>query len=347
MYLDSSATTPLDEKVKNTMIESMDIWGNENSQHFQGKKSKKIFDQEIAKIAKILKVNSAQLAITYSGTDSNRRVLWEGIKMFGRENIYASAVEHSSIYDEISQENLFDPFDVNSLNGNPKMIALTGANSETGAIYDLGKWRKKFPEALILQDVCQSFAKGILPDFDNADFISFSPQKIYGPKMIGLLYIKNPLSFPALAKDTHTKNIFLLAGMSKTFEIFSQENSKNMVKIKKWQEQIENHILSNTKNVIINDKEKERLIGLISISWKNLRGAELMMKLSEEEGIAVSTGSACNSDIFAPTKVIQFVQSDTDFQYPIRIGLHKYLNDEDVTDFCEILTHYVSEMQNK
>ncbi len=345
MYFDSAATTPLDPQVKDAMIADLEIFGNENSKHVYGFEAKKKIDQYLQTIAEILGVAPACLAITYSGTDSNRRTIWEAQKRFGLENCFASAVEHSSIADEIPEKQYFDPRNPESIPKNAQFIALMHANSETGAIYEASEIRKSFPNALILRDYAQSFAKGLKPDFKNSDIGTFAPQKIYGPKMIGLTYLKNPEHFPTIAKDRHTKNVFLVAGMAKAFELWASEKEQNTAQYTRHQDQIEQFIAQNIPDFRIHEKDRPRIPGLISVAFKGLRGSELMIQLSEKEGIAVSTGSACSSDIFAPTRVLQFIEKDPDYQYPIRIGLQKFLSDQDVADFCEILAHYTKELR--
>ncbi len=350
MYFDSAATTPLDSRVKDAMISVMDIYGNENSKHCYGFESLKKIDSAITRIASILGVSNDQLFLTYSGTDSNRKAIKAATKRFGIENCYCSAVEHSSVIDEIPSQNWFDPRgkDIEKLaKKNPKFLALMAANSETGAIYDGKLFREKFPKTIILRDFSQSFAKGILPDFEHCDFGTFAPQKIYGPKMVGILYIKNPEMFSEISKDSHTKNVFLAEGSAKAFECFNDEREDTIQKLKKWQKQIEDYITKNIPDTKIHEKEYDRIPGLINVAIKNVRGSELMTILSSEEGIAISTGSACNSDILSPTQVIKHIEKDKQWQFPIRIGLHKFLTDENINDFCEILQHYVEEIRKR
>lgn len=350
MYFDSAATTPLDPRVKEAMIASMDIFGNENSKHCYGFESRKKIDQALGRIARILGVSSDQIFLTYSGTDSNRKVIKAAARRFGIENCYCSAVEHSSIIDEIVERNWFDPrgMDWDKLSEKkPKFLALMQANSETGAIYEGRELREKFPKALILRDFSQSFAKGVLPDFENCDFGTFAPQKVYGPKMVGILYIKNPEMFSEISKDSHTKNVFLAEGVAKAFELHAEEREGNVKTFQLWQEKIETYIEANIKDIKIHEKAFERIPGLINVAIKGVRGGELMTILSAEEGIATSTGSACNSDILSPTQVIKHIEREPIWQFPVRIGLHKFLTDQDIGDFCEIFVHYVAEMRKR
>ena len=109
MYFDASATTPLDPQVKAAMLAEMDVFGNENSKHCYGFEARKRMDQHLATIAKVLGVLPDQLTVTYSGTDSNRKAMTACVKRFGKEHMYASAVEHSSVADEFETFRSFDP----------------------------------------------------------------------------------------------------------------------------------------------------------------------------------------------------------------------------------------------
>ncbi len=344
-YFDSAASTPLDPKVKEEILKHLDIFANNNSKHIQGFKSQKIIDQSLKIMAKVLGCNSSQLSICYSGTDANRRIIWEMRKKFKHENLFGSAVEHSSVGDEILEKNIFDPITFKNLPENPDFLALMGANSETGRIYDGKSLREKFPESFILRDYSQSFAKGILPDLENCDAGVFTPQKLYGPKNIGILYLKKPELFPEISKDTHTKNPWIIAAAAKSFEIWAEEKEKNIQKLSTWDEQIRNYIQENIPHIKFHDTEGEQTKGVINVAFKGIRGSELMAILSSQEEICISTGSACTTDLMAPTTVIKYIEKNPDWQYPIRISLHKFLKDQDVQEFCEILEHYVGLMR--
>jgi cysteine desulfurase len=349
MYFDAAATTPLDPAVKQAMTQWIegDNFGNENSKHCYGFAAREAMDDYLAQIAGILGVSADQIYVTYSGTDANRRTITAAEKRIARDKMYCSAVEHSSVIDEFSSQKYFDPSNPDSLPEDVQFISLMGANSETGRMYDVQIFRKKFPKTLIHCDASQSFAKGTVPDFESCDFVSFAPQKFYGPKMVGLLYLKNPEVFPEIAKDSHTKSVIQVAGMAKAFELWNQEKTETIKKLGSYQTYIENFIIQKIPDYKIHDQEHTRISGLINVAFKGVRGSELMTILSTEEKIAISTGSACNSDLLSPTQVIRFIEKNPDWQFPIRIGLHKFLTETDVKNFCEILEHYIGELRTR
>ncbi len=344
-YFDAAATTPLDLEVREEMMANFHNFGNENVGHFCGQKARKKMDFYLAQIADILKVSPKNLFIMYSATDCNRRTVQSAQKQFGVENCFCSTIEHSSVVNEITSNLHFQPRPVNGefvypdgkVLINPKFLALMAASAETGSIFDGSVLRKKFPKALILRDFAQSYAKYEIPDFKNCDAGTFAPQKIYGPKMIGLLYLKNPEKFPEIANDRSTKNLFLVAGMAKAFELFEKNRDHDFSQIKKWTTQIEDCIRQ-IPNAKILDEENPRITGLISASFADKPGYELREILSNLN-FAVSTrppGISKNK----PTPMIESCTNNPKLQMPIRIGLHKFLDNEAVEDFCQILRNH-------
>jgi len=342
-YFDAAATTPLDQSVQEEMVANFHNFGNENVAHFCGQMARKKMDKYMEQIAACLKVPAKNLFIMYSATDCNRRTIQSAQKQFGVENCFCSTVEHSSVTNEISSDHRFLPRPVNgefvypdgTLLKSPKFLALMAASSETGSIFDGTALREKFPAALILRDYAQSYAKFEIPDFANCDAGTFAPQKIYGPKMIGLLYLKNPEKFPEIANDRSTKNLFLVAGMAKAFELFEKNRDADFAQTKKWTAQIEDCIRQ-IPNAKILDEENPRNTGLILASFANKPGYEIR-KLLSDQGFAVSTRSPGNSFKRA-TPMVQLCTDNPKLQMPIRIGLHKFLDNEAVAEFCQALT---------
>lgn len=345
-YFDSAASTPLHPEVKQVMIDHLDLEGNNNSHHAAGFKAQKLIDDSLKTIAKVLGCNWEQLSVTYSGTDAVRRFLWEAQKRWGQDCVWGSAVEHSSVLDELVPNRTFDPLTLEGLPKEAKVAALMAANSETGVIYPAGELRTNFPGTMILRDYSQSFAKGEVPDLHNCDAGVFTPQKFYGPKHIGILYLKNPEAWPEISKDSHTKSPYLVAAAAMAFSLWSQNLAAHVEQLAAWEHQIRDHIAAHIPDYKFHADGDDRVKGLINVAFKDVRGSELMAVLSKKESICVSTGSACTSDIMSPTEVIKYIEPDPTWQYPVRISLHQFLTDEAVTDFCEILTHYVSELRS-
>lgn len=322
-------------------MEAADIFGNPSSKHAEGRRALASMNQSLQRIADILGVPKDCLVVIHGGTDGNRRVIETLRKRLNPTKMFCSDTEHSSIADEFAPGQQFPTYDWSGIPSDTAFMALMGANNETGAIYDTAALREKFPEALILNDWVQLCGKADIP-FADADFGTISAHKFFGPKCVGLLYIKNPEHFPELSKDSHTKSPLLVAGMAKAFELLSDENTRTLAR---WTQQIENFLHEHIPDIRIHEAEKPRVPGIINVAFRGIRGSELMTVLSEQEGVCISTGSACTSDILAPPRVIKALERDPDWQYPIRIGLHTMLEDTEITDLCEMLQHYVGELR--
>ena len=159
------------------------------------------------------------------------------------------------------------------------------------------------------------------------------------------MYLKKPELFPEISKDTHTKNPWIIAGAAKAFKVWKNEREENIKKLEKWDTQIRDFISENIPDIKFHDTDGPQTKGVINVAFKGVRGSELMAILSSQEEICISTGSACTTDLMSPTTVIKYIEKNPDWQYPIRISLHKFLKDSDIEDFCEILEHYVGVMR--
>jgi len=346
LYFDSASTTPLYPEVLAEMNSVADVFGNSGSKHCEGFKSHKKMEEYLGRIADIMGTSSAHLVVTHGGTDANKKVIWAIKKRLGcPRDMWCSRVEHSSIADEFTESRQFFSDNFQTIFKNPRFIAQMFANNETGRVFmpEIKKIRKKFPEALLLVDWVQGSGKADF-DFENADFISFSAHKFHGPKGVGLLWVRNPEQFPELSKDTHTKDLMGVAGMARAFELLTS-NYKEKLLI--YTEIVEKYIKKNIPEHKIHEEKCPRVPGILSVAFRGIRGAELMSLLSKKEQISVSTGSACTADLLSPTRIIQTIESNPEWQYPIRIGLHTMLEEEDVLNFCEILAHYVAELRKK
>jgi cysteine desulfurase len=342
LYFDSAATTPLSHEAWKEMESVREIWGNSNSRHAEGFRARKKIDEYLQRIADCLHVARDQLVITHGGTDANRKVLWSMRKRIGHENMWCSTQEHSSVADEILEDHRFCARTFESIPKNPKFLALMQANNETGEIFDTMDLRKKYPDAIILSDWVQGVGK-IPFDVSAVDFATISAHKFYGPKGVGILYVRNPEEYRDLSKDTHTKDLGTLSGMAKALEELNKSNHTSFL-----QDQtniIETFFKKHIAHFHIHAQDKKRVPGIINVAFKDIRGSELMTKLSEEEGICVSTGSACASDMLAPSRIIQCIEKNSHYHYPLRIGLHSYLTEKNISYFCEVLAHCVAELR--
>lgn len=342
MYFDAAATTMLDPAVKDVLISAYDTFGNSSSQHYMGKASLQKEQESRAKIAALLGMDMTQIIPCHGGTDGNQQALRALSHRYGKNNIYASGVEHSSIRDYINPKKIFNPYTLENLPIDAKVIFCMKGNNETGAFFDIQGLRKKFPDAIIVSDFVQC-ASLVDFDFSLVDIATFAAHKFYGPKGTGFLYIKSPEEYLDISKNSHTRNTPAIMAMAKALEVYTQCDRDILYQ---WNKQIEDTLLS-IPDTMIHDHDHDRLGTITNVSFLGVRGSQLMMMLSDKERICVSTGSACMSDILAPSVILQYKGVDTAYQYPIRISLHKDLKQSDVDHLCEVLPHYVGVLRQE
>jgi len=341
-YFDAAASTPLHPLVQAEMKSVMDVYANPGSKHEQGFSAQKKIEAALKTIADVLGVPAHQLTVTHGGTDGNKKVLWAMRNRLEHKDIWASVLEHSSILEEVLPENRFTPGQCVA-SKKPSAMALMAVNNETGRICDVTSLKETFPKPL-LSDWVQGIGK-IPFNPAHCDFATMSAHKIYGPKGVGILWMRDPNEYPELSADHHTKDIVAIAGMAKAFELLrSPEYEQGGANIARWQKQIEACVLR-IPDSKIHDRELSRVDGITSAAFQGIRGGEIQAVLSKEEGICVSTGAACTSDILNPTSTIKSIEKDPQYQFPIRISLHQFLDDGAVTHFCEVLEHYVEELR--
>ncbi len=340
LYLDSASTTPIHPDVQARMDELNGVFGNSNSKHVAGYKAQEIIQQSLQTIADVLNVAPQQLIPTYGGTDANRKVLWAFHKRFSSNELYCSWAEHSSIRDFFPEIQQFNPFDISSIPPTARMISLMRMNNETGALFEADTIKNTHPHSIVLSDWVQAFGKTNL-NLAGIDFASFSAHKIYGPKTVGILYARSPELYPDIMRDTHTKNPQLIAGMAQAFTLIDKTHQETLTQLT---QKLSNFIVQNFPQARILHSEKEKGAGIVSVSFPHIRGSHLMARLSDEEHICVSTGSACSSDLLSVNPVIGKFESDSAYQYPIRIGLHSGIQESDIDYFCEVLLALIQEM---
>lgn len=325
IYLDNSATTPVEEETLQVMnrVQSRQ-YGNPSSLHALGLESEKILEQGRRTIADLLKVRPQEMVFTSGGTESNNLALYgsvekrkkRGNKLITCKTEHPSVLERFRQYQQegfhvvyldvdkrghISLDQLEEELDETVL-----LVSLMHVNNETGVLHDLEeigrRIKKKQPKTLFHSDCIQSFGKLPLePEKWQADLVSLSAHKMLGPKGCGALYVK---------KGTHLQPILLGGGQ----EGGLRSGTENVAAIAGWNHVLEQHQLKMVQEHFVQLKQRflkeleERIPEawvnspmdrdfanhIISVSFSELRG-EVLLHALERRGVYVSTGSACSS----------------------------------------------------
>lgn len=361
IYLDYSATTPVNEEVLDSFIKtSRNFIGNSNSLHNLGVNSKKLEEQATKQISDILKIDNFDIIYTSGATESNNTAIkgiCEKYKNRGKR-IITTNLEHSSIYGplEYLEEQGFiieylktnnGVIDLNHLkellaNNDVLLVTISSVNSETGIlqpINEIGKIVKEYPKTFFHVDMTQSIGK-INISFDNVDLVSFSAHKFYGIKGIGaLLKRKNIIIEPLIhgGKSTTvyrsgTPALPLIVSMAKAIRLSVNSIEENLSKVEQYNNKIKKE-LSKYNHVHINSNENS-IPHILNISVDFVKPETLQHSL-EEYDIYVSTQSACSSNNAASRAVYDVTKSEVYASHSIRISLSHLTTEEEINKLLD------------
>lgn len=371
VYLDNAATTPLDERVIETMVSAMrEQYGNPSSTHSIGQEAKSLIEGVRRKVAQYLKVLPGEIIFTSCGTESNNLIIQSCVAHLGVTRIISSPMEHKCVAESIRDAKTRHGVEVvylrpdsngeispesveNALKGSDKktLVSLMHANNEIGNLLDIeavGELCKKY-DAYFHSDTVQTIGHLDL-DFSkiNIDFASCSAHKFHGPKGAGFAYVKKSSRLrPIILGGTQerelragTENVIGIVGLGKALDL-CMENlesySSHMTEIKRYAvEKLKKAIPGIKFNGYSADTDKSLYTVLsLLLPFKNpLIGLELDMK-----GIAVSQGSACSSGASKPSMVMMMLLSDEQLESttPLRVSFSHLTTKEEIDYFVEAL----------
>lgn len=353
IYLDYSATTPVDDQVLESYIQTTkNIIGNPNSLHKLGLEAKMLIEAATNQIANILNLKPSEIIYTSGASESNNTAI-KGIclKYQNRgKHIITTKLEHSSVEEplnylknqgfEVEYVKLDDNGQVNledleqKIREDTILVTITSINSELGVkepIEEIAKIVKKHPKTFFHTDITQSMGKERI-NLENVDLASFSAQKFYGMKGIGALIKKESIVIEPLIhggkswtkERSGTPPTALIVSMAKALRL-AYENLDEKVKIVTEHNNYLRKELE--KNHITINSPKRAIPHILNISIENIK-PETMLHALEQEEIYVSTKTACStSDI---SKAVYAVTGQTEnASHSLRISIsHKTTKNE-------------------
>jgi cysteine desulfurase len=382
IYLDNAATTQIDPKVLKEMLPFLkESYGNASSSHKLGQEARDAVENAREIIAKTIGAQAKEIYFTSGGTEANNWALqgvFEANINSGKNKIITTKIEHPSIievcenlkkkgaeviYLNVDKEGFVD---LNQLEkelikekGKNLLVSIIHGNNEIGTIQDLEKIGgvcKKYG-ALFHVDACQSFLKTeINVKKQGINLLTINSHKIHGPKGVGVLFINENVKIENLIfgggqerkRRSGTENVAGIVGFASAVKLGLKEmkgNIEGMIKIRNY---IIKEILKIEKTKLngpdFNQKGK-RLCNNINISFSNIEGEAIQGWLNEE-GIAVSTGSACSSKKLEPSHVLLALGlSDFMANTSIRITLSKFTTQKEADIFIKKLNVIVNRLR--
>ncbi|MFX1571487.1 MAG: cysteine desulfurase NifS [Promethearchaeota archaeon] len=381
VYLDNAASTPLDPEVLNEMIIHLkDTYGNASSLHSHGQKAHQVLEQSRVNIAAFINANKDDIFFTSSGTESDnlaiKGVAWKNRKQ--GNHIITSKIEHHAVLNPCRYlENLgfnityldVDKYGLVNLNelkeaitDNTILISIMLANNEIGTIEPISEIGRiaKDNNIIFHTDAVQAFGK-IPIDVEqmNIDLLSTSAHKLYGPKGVGMLYVKKNKKWgsknyiePLLHGGGHehglrssTENIPGIVGFAKAVELCKLKMDKEKTELRGFRDRIIKEITENIDEVYLNGHPTLRLPNNINLGFRYIEGESIVLSLNEE-GIATSTGSACSSKSLEPSHVLLAIgQKPEEAHGSLRITLGRFTTEDDIEYFLEKLPPVISRLR--
>lgn len=333
IYFDHAATTPVDPRVLEKMLPYFsENFGNPNSQHAYGRRAAAAVDEARDTIASVLGAKPSEIYFTSGGTESDNwaiRGAAHACASRGR-HLIVSAVEHPAMIStakELQKEGFevtfvpvdeFGRVDMDKLGAairpDTTFIGVMTANNEIGTLQPVGEISALARERGILFFTDAVQAAGALPLNVNSpavDMLSFSGHKFYGPKGVGVLYIRSGVRVGKIITGGHqertmrggTTNVPAIVGLAEAFRLANEELERNNAHISALRDRFIGRVLREIPYVKLNGHPRDRLPNNANFSFRYIEGESLLFSL-DLAGIAVSSGSACSSGSLEPSHVL-------------------------------------------
>lgn len=377
IYLDYNATTPTDPRVLESMIPYMrESFGNPSSIHSYGSKGKAALDQSREQVADLISAKPNEIVFTSGGSESNNSAIIGAayaLKEKGN-HLITSGVEHASILEPfrflgnhgfrvtllgVDRYGLIDLDELlESITDETILVSVMLANNETGVIMPVDKIAAIAKEKGVVfhTDAIQALGKTDISLNDTyVDLLSISSHKIYGPKGVGAIWIRNGLKIDPLihgggqerGRRSGTENVPGIVGFGKACEIIKEEvrSQKVEVNVRGYRDNLFRGILEKIDDVTLNGHPERRLTNTLNLSIEDVEGESLVMCL-DLEGIAVSTGSACSEGNVDPSHVLLAMGlSKRQATSSIRFSFGRFNEERDVDRVLEVLPGIVGRIR--
>jgi cysteine desulfurase len=379
--MDANATTPLLPEVFEAMRPFfLEHYGNASSIHQQGQYARAAVDHARAAIAHLLRCRTSEIVFTSGGTESDNLALFGTLDTSATEpaHLITTSIEHDAILhaaESLAKHNvevtflpctpqgLIEPSTLQAaLRPNTKLVSIMLANNETGVLQPIAELAAiaHAAGALFHTDAVQ--AAGKLPidlspkgPLKDVDLLTLSGHKIYGPKGIGVLFVRRNVRLaPMLHGGTHerqrragTENVAGIVGLGKAAEIADAWlTSEGPNKLTALRDRLEQGILAQIEECGVNGAGAPRVSNTANLYFDHVEAEALVIAL-DLKGLSVSGGSACQSGATEPSHVLKAMGlTDTRARASIRFSLSKLTTEEEVDQALTLIPTAVARLRD-
>lgn len=375
IYMDYNATTPIDERVLDSMLPYLrEEFGNPSSIYSLAQRARKAVEEAREKLAKLLNCDPKEIIFTSGGTESDNFAL-KGIAYANQDkgkHIITSQIEHHAVlntckflekqgfqitYLPVDRYGVVDLEALErSITPQTILISIMFANNEVGTIQpikEIARIARKYG-VYFHTDAVQAVGKIPIDVKElGIDLLSLSAHKFYGPKGVGALYVRRGVRIVPFIQGGEqekgrrggTENVAGIVGLGKAAEIAQEEMEEEEKRVRALRDQLEKGLLERIPDVILNGHPQNRLYNTLSICMKYVEGESMLINL-DREGICASSGSACTSGSLEPSHVLLAMGVPPEVAHgSLRFSLGKFNKEEDVERVIEVLPPIVEELR--
>jgi cysteine desulfurase len=321
IYLDHNATTPVDPRVAEAMQPFLrEEYGNPSSQHPLGRRSREAMENARAEVASLLGCKVSEVLFTSGGSESNNTVI-KGVAQAHRDrsrHVITAQTEHPAVlepcrfletegvevtYLEVDGQGRVDPDAVKkALRPQTILITIMHANNEVGTVQPIAEIGRIAREAGVLfhTDAAQSVGK--IPTMVTnlgVDFLTVAGHKLYAPKGIGALFVREKVAFVPLihgaaqegGRRAGTENVLLAVGLGAACRLAGASMPEEIPRVRGLRDRLHHGIQEHVSKLVLNGSPDERLPNTLNVSFPGAAGPDVLAALHD---VWASTGSACH-----------------------------------------------------
>ncbi len=374
VYLDHNATTPLDHRVFDAMKPYLlEHFGNASSPHHYGRRAQQALEESRETVAHAIGARPGEIIFTGGGTESDNLALRGVAHAKGHGHIITTAIEHHAIlrtcaalacdgfsitYLPVDDQGRIDPDDLkHSIRKDTILISVMLANNETGVIEPISEVSSIARNHGIPFhcDAVQAVGKiGVDVNVLGADLLSLSAHKLYGPKAMGALFVKDGVRLDPVITGGHherglragTENVAGTVGFARALNISVEAMDTYHTKISSLRNKLETEVLQRIDHVTVHSVQADRLPHCSSLGFSSVEGESILLHL-DLRGIAASSGSACTTGETEPSHVLTAMGVTPEIaQGTIRISLGRENTEEEISYTLHVLEHSIRSLRS-
>ena len=374
IYLDYNGTTPHAPEVIDAMLPFLHTeFGNPSSSHSYGLRPKQAIVESRAQVAKILGSSPAEVLFTSGGTESNNHALKSigGSRYAKGNHIITSTIEHPAILEvcrfledhgfkvtilPVDQDGLVNPSDVEgAVRPDTIMISIMHANNEVGTVQPIAEIAQLARQHNILMhtDAAQSVGKiTTLVEDLNVDLLSVAGHKVYAPKGIGALYIRDGVDTEIFChgagqengRRAGTENVLEIAGLGKACEIAWADLEMHGKQMQIMRDRLEEGLATALTDIRFNGHREHRLPNTCSVSFLDLEANRILDEIGP--AVAASAGAACHADHVEISHVLRAMQVPQEWaKGTLRFSTGRFTTKDEIDRALEIIVAAVKKLR--